>query len=108
MLKKRKYIRSKKILKAAQGEECLINSPVCNNDKKTVVACHSNQSDDGKGFGVRSEDIYVAFGCFRCHVFVDDNYDEHPAKSEERDWYLDRGIKRTMKRLFELGIYKIT
>ena len=106
-MQKRKPYRNKKILNAAKGEECLIQSPYCNNDPDTTVACHSNEGDDGKGGSQKADDCFVAFGCSACHAFVDgERYNMPTSPRELRIWYLDRGIKRTWRRLLDLGVLK--
>lgn len=114
---KRKPYRNKKILKAAEGEECLIQSPYCNGNSETVVACHSNEYDDGKGGSQKADDCFVAFGCSACHDYVDGKpmpklylpeflkLRPHEEKRMQRS-YLDRGIKRTIRRLLDLGVIK--
>ncbi len=48
--------------------------PPCMNCGKrwdeTVVACHSNQIEDGHGIGIKAHDI-VAFLCSECHAQID-------------------------------------
>lgn len=36
-----------------------------------VVACHSNQSRDGKGMSIKAHDYRIAFLCDECHYCVD-------------------------------------
>ena len=48
--------RNKKILNAARDEQCCINSPACNYNTETVVACHSNYQEDGKGMGRKADE----------------------------------------------------
>lgn len=103
-MQKRTRFRSRKILDAAKGEECLINSPVCNYDSSTVVACHSNESDDGKGTGQKADDCFVAFGCSACHTWLDKMDSEYGVSHDEVVWYMNRGIKRTIRRLIDKGV----
>ena len=95
-MQKRNHIRSRKLLNAAAAEACT----ACGEWGGTVVAAHSNDSRDGKGMGIKSEDIYIAFLCAVCHS----NYD----KKLEPQAFFDRAMKRTWKRLFEKGVLKIT
>lgn len=107
-MEKRKPYRNKKILRAAEGEKCLIQSPYCNSDPSTTVACHSNELDDGKGIAQKADDCFVAFGCSACHDFVDGRIqgpDRYPDKGQRQE-YLDRGIKRTIRKLIDLGVLK--
>jgi len=99
-------VTSEAIKKAARGESCTLRVPgVCNENPETVVACHSNFHEDGGGMGMKSEDIYVAFGCSDCHDYIDGRIGR-PSKDELRDIF-HRGMKRTWHRLIELGIITI-
>lgn len=97
-------VRSQAIKDAARGEDCQLRVPgICNNNTETVVACHSNWQEDGKGTGHKAEDIFVAFGCLRCHIWLD----EGRASDDEKRDIFHRGMKRTWKRLIEKGVIAI-
>lgn len=74
--------RNQKILDAAEGEACTLLSPLCNGDKRTVVACHSNEQVHGKGRGIKAHDIFVFFGCANCHSWFDDSSAPREQKRE--------------------------
>lgn len=94
-------IRSAAIRAAAFEEDCTLQVPgVCRNDTRTTVACHSNFGEDGHGKGIKADDIFVAFGCFHCHQWLDEG---RAPNMEKRDVF-HRGMKRTWKRLVEKGI----
>lgn len=99
-------MRSKKITDSARGEQCTINiAGVCSYDPETVVYCHL--PDGGKGMGIKSSDLSGAYGCYTCHQVIDgharcEDYQQH------RDWYLRRAQTRTLERLLEKGILRIT
>jgi hypothetical protein len=60
------------IRKSARDQECTIRLPgVCNFDTSTTVLCHSNESTDGKGMGLKASDECAAYGCSACHDVVD-------------------------------------
>ena len=59
--------RNAKILRAAKESPCQL----CGADDKTIVAAHSNQQRDGKGFGIKAHDYRVAYLCYRCHHEID-------------------------------------
>lgn len=40
-------------------------------ERDTVVPCHANWSDYGKGMGIKAPDIYTVPGCARCHACLD-------------------------------------
>lgn len=97
-------IESKHIREAARDEDCTLLVPgVCQNNTQTTVACHSNYSEDGHGKGIKSDDIFVAFGCYHCHTWLD----QGKASREEKRDVFHRGMKRTWKRLFEKGVISI-
>lgn len=91
-----------KLLKAAQGQECTMQTPWCNNNPQTVVACHSNDGEDGKGMGQKADDIFIAFGCSGCHKW----YDEGPVSKEEKRDVFIRAMKRTWRILIKNEILK--
>jgi hypothetical protein len=101
LIPKRGHIRSRKLLDAAEGEACVS----CGMKDGTVVAAHSNMGSDGKGGGIKAEDIYIAFLCHKCHS----DYDQ-PRKwdsdLDRNDWF-NSAMKRTWKRLFEKGVLRI-
>ena len=106
---KRVPYRNKKILQAARGEECTINSPVCNYDPSTVVACHSNSQEDGKGMGQKADDCFVAFGCSACHKWLDENVwynSDNRLDLMEKAEYFHRAMKKTLRRLLDMGVLK--
>jgi len=63
--------RNTKILASAEGKNCTMRSPMCNGDPNTVVWCHSNFSEHGKGVGLKAHDIFGFFGCSGCHQWFD-------------------------------------
>ncbi|WP_241120335.1 nuclease domain-containing protein [Achromobacter xylosoxidans] len=63
-----------KYLAACRGESCYLQIPgVCRGacERDTVVPCHANWSDYGKGMGIKAPDIYTVPGCARCHTCLD-------------------------------------
>ena len=61
-----------KYLAACRGEPCFLLIPgVCRSERDTVVPCHANWSDYGKGMGIKAPDIYTVPGCARCHACLD-------------------------------------
>ena len=99
---KRIPYRNSKILKAAKGQSCTIHSPWCNGNPETVVACHSNYHEDGKGAGQKADDIFVAFGCSDCHRWLDESHED----SEMKFRLFHRGMKATIRKLLDLKIIK--
>lgn len=71
-LQKNKPLRSKKLRDSARGEECTMNSILCNFDPETVVLCHSNSHKHGKGLSIKADDRESFYGCSRCNYWFDD------------------------------------
>lgn len=105
MLAKRQPYRNQKILSAAKGEDCTMNSPWCNYNPETVVAAHSNYQEDGKGMGKKSDDLFVAFCCSGCHDWFDGRIRDGSTEADRRDAF-HRAMKRTWKRLIDRGIIR--
>lgn len=71
--KKREW-HDKGKLDACRGQSCYLAVPdVCLGEagRDTVVPCHSNSSEHGKGMGRKADDIYTVPGCFACHAWLD-------------------------------------
>lgn len=95
--------RNQKILDSAKGELCTLNHPLyCQWTNETVVWCHSNYLEDGKGKSTKSHDILGFYGCAGCHKW----YDEMPSNKEEKRDYFHRAMKKSLLRLLELGVIK--
>lgn len=106
-LEKRKAYRNKKILAAAEDSDCLIESPACKGRHETVVACHSDYAEDGKGAKLKADDCFVAFGCQDCHEYLHHTNDlGRHATHESTYWYFHRGMKRTLRLLLDKEILK--
>jgi hypothetical protein len=61
-----------KIQKAARGQDCMIDlASICNRDPATVVLCHDNRIESGKGMGLKAPDTAACFGCSSCHDVLD-------------------------------------
>lgn len=93
-----------KILDAARGEACAFGGPTCNHNPETVVACHSNYQEDGKGMGLKADDIYVMFACSSCHMFYDGGYTEMGWSPFTVQEMFHKALKRTWRRLIEEGV----
>ena len=61
---------SKKIRDSARDEDCSFRfTGVCNFNTETIVLCHINTKY--KGTGIKSPDIFAAYGCSDCHRHLD-------------------------------------
>lgn len=91
--------RSKKIMKAAQGQECQLRlTHTCNGNNETVVACHIGRN---RGIGIKCGDNMVVFACSSCHQEID---------SCARSAYADdklRALESTQQILIDEGIMVI-
>jgi len=94
----------KVIMKAAKGEKCTLNIVgVCNHDRETTVACHL--PDGTGGSNKLTGPLSIAFGCSSCHAVLDGR-ENVPLRAEDREFYMRRGMMRTMTRLVEREILK--
>lgn len=60
------------LLDMAKGQACMLRVPgVCNADRATTVACHSNQSKHGKAGARKADDEFHVYGCSACHYWLD-------------------------------------
>lgn len=94
--------RSKKLLNAARGQQCMIQLPgVCRNNPDTVVAAHSNQLKHGKGAGLKAHDCFIAWACSDCHAELDQG---KKFSYEEKAEYWQAGFEKTYLQMFLQGI----
>lgn len=63
--------RNAALLEMARGRPCLILFPYLVHDPDTVVACHSNLGEHGKGGARKANDEYSVWGCRDCHHLLD-------------------------------------
>ncbi|MDM8356659.1 DUF1364 family protein [Pandoraea communis] len=69
---KKREGHDKRMLDACRGENCYLRVPgVCPSTAETVVPCHSNEQEHGKGMGVKARDEFTVPGCFACHAWLD-------------------------------------
>lgn len=60
------------MLQACRGQPCYLDVPgVCCFDRDTVVPCHANWADYGKGAGLKAHDRFTVPGCYTCHAWLD-------------------------------------
>jgi len=72
--RKQKPWHNKKMLDACRGQPCFLNIPgVClgSAGRDTVVPCHANWPEYGKGAGRKADDVYTVPGCHSCHSWLD-------------------------------------
>jgi hypothetical protein len=67
--------RNRALLDLARGMPCLLQvDRVCNGDRDTTVAAHSNLLRHGKGGARKADDEYSVWACARCHGWLDSSY----------------------------------
>ena len=100
-----------KILEAARDQQCTVNSPWCNYDSSTVVACHYGEPGE-KGQAQKPDDTSVVFGCGGCHDFLDGRVQpvagnvEQEMAAANKEWYWFRAMRRTWRLLVLLEVLK--
>ena len=78
----------------AKGQPCLIRVPtVCSGNPETTVGCHVRLIGVS-GLGLKSPDLFIAFGCFDCHAVVDGQR-KSSFSFEQRRLMLLEGMLRT-------------
>lgn len=81
-------------------------SGICNMNCETVVWCHSNQSIDGKGAGLKARDEEGCYGCSACHEFYDGGYVRLGLPRSVAQAFFDVGRKRSQEILRCKGLLK--
>jgi Protein of unknown function (DUF1364) len=90
--------------KLAQGRQCQIRVPGGCGNSETVVLCHYRMSRLS-GAGLKSPDLFGAYGCYHCHAIVDGQIKSEFSR-EQRDLMLAEGVFRTQAILIYEGILK--
>ncbi len=83
--------------KAAQGQDCKLRMPWCNNNPETTVHCHI-RAFGLSGVNCKPEDIHGYHGCSECHRR------ENGAGSED----LLRALMLSKVHLIQVGIISVT
>jgi len=91
-----------KYTKSAKGQDCQIRSPFCNYDTATVVFCHLN----GAGMGEKMQNIHGAYGCSKCHDFVDGTPGFDFNNAQRQSYHL-KGTIRTQALMIRNGVLKL-
>jgi hypothetical protein len=86
--------RDPHLLKLAKGEKCLLQvADDCLADEgSTTVAAHSNLMAHGKGRGLKAEDCYTVWACYKCHS----NFDQGGvySREEKADLFYDAMLRQ--------------
>lgn len=95
-------IHSKKLRDSASGQDCTLNiAGICNYDDATTVLAHL--PDESHGMSQKADDISGAFACSECHDCIDGR---HTVKlsSEDKEFYMRRGMVRTWRHWIDSGL----
>ena len=87
---------SKTLRQMARGQDCLINSPMCNHNRDTVVLCHGRK---GKGMALKACDSDAVFGCSGCNYYTD----QSGAPREEIEAYWESAKLRMAVRMQQIA-----
>lgn len=79
--------QNRALLDLAEGQPCLIQSPICNHNCETTVACHGSGVANGKGIGYKVHDYLSVWGCSDCNHYTD-AYGDATAEEKRRAWEL--------------------
>lgn len=93
-----------KMLDACRSESCYLSVPgLCPGipEDPTVVDCHGNWADVGKGFGLKAKDQYSVPGCGPCHYWLD--FGTTATRDEKRAVFFDALARWEPVRAIKLG-----
>lgn len=98
--------KRKALTDAARDEPCLVRiTGCCNHRTDTTVAAHWPGIAGGRGMGMKSIDLAIAFACAACHDAVDGRSPLPPGATRESvllDWC--QGHLRTLERVAQKGL----
>ena len=105
MSQKTPPIRLDKLRKAAKGQMCMVNSPVCNHSPETSRLIHYRSHDDGAGMGLKPNDSSATIACSECDTWLGEGNRKPKLYSNPTDWfnYYERQERwfRAMRRFWE-------
>lgn len=85
---KRRPKAERRFADACRGEPCYLQIPGApSHDEDSVVDCHSNQQQHGKGMGIKADDEKTVPGCAWCHHAIDQG--NWLTKEQRRDYWDD-------------------
>jgi hypothetical protein len=79
-----------KYLAACKDEDCYLRVFGVCVGRESVVPCHSNQSQHGKGLSIKAKHEFTVPGCWACHAWID----QGKAAREVKFSTWDRGYER--------------
>lgn len=95
-----------KITQSARGEQCTVRYWWVNyHDPETVVFAHSNKYRHGKGMGLKANDEFGAYACYRCHAIYDGHERRPDVVSKQYvDEKFEQGMNKTRQILKQKGL----
>lgn len=75
-------------------------SPLCNGNPETVVWCHSDYQEHGRGYGHKAHDLCGFYGCSGCNFWFDVE-SKRQELHEQRRHLFDMAHGRSMARVSE-------
>lgn len=63
----------------------------------TVVACHDNSLQSGKGMSLKADDSRTVWGCYYCHSLLDQGNMEYEERQEAFEEAYDRQVDSWLK-----------
>ena len=72
--RKKRAWHDKRMLDACRGQICFLRVPgIClsRDPEETIVPCHSNFREHGKGGARKADDKFTVPGCMWCHAWLD-------------------------------------
>jgi len=88
-------VRSKKIRKSAQGQECTLRLPGCSFNPEQTVLAHVGSN---RGMGFKCGDNMAVYACTPCHSAIDG----HLRKTFSSD--ILRALEETQQILFDADL----
>lgn len=99
--------RSHKLRESARDEQCTMGSPMCNGNPETVVLCHSDFHEHGRGMNLKASDLMSFYGCSGCNYWLDVESKRTGVSNDERRLYFYRAWARTLERMREKGLVRV-
>lgn len=92
-----------KITESAKNQDCQIRIPgICTFDPEKTSPAHLG----GAGMAKKTDDLFIAYACYDCHMAVDGHIKTDYTKDELKLMFFE-GMARTQKILLESNLVKI-
>jgi hypothetical protein len=104
-MEKHKALRSRILRESARGQDCLLQTGVCNGNPETTVLCHIPHHES-KGMGLKPDDFLAVWGCSDCHSLLD-NRNDYGLSKETRLEIFHKAYLKQIAKWIELGYLEI-